>query len=58
MEINVKSVSDLLICESLNQCAYRITNRANATPIITIRNVPSVPPTITEILSDKKAVWR
>lgn len=47
----------MLICKSFYQGAYRITNKANTTPIITIRHAPSVPPTITGKLSDKEAVW-
>lgn len=48
----------LFIWENIYQNAYRITNKANTTPVITITQGPSVPPTITGNLFDKAVVWR
>lgn len=40
------------------QRAYRATNKAKTTPIITITHAPSVPPTIAGKLSDEDSVLR
>lgn len=53
----LKTLSNLFICKGFYQSAYRIANKTNKIPIITIRHAPSVPPTITGKLSDKEAVW-
>lgn len=48
----------MFICENLYQEAYRIKNKDNTTPIITITHAPSVPPIIVGTLFDEEAVWR
>lgn len=42
----------------LRKAAYRIKNKANTTPIITIMQEPSVPPTITGKVFGKEVVWK
>lgn len=42
----------------MRKAAYRIKNKANTTPIITIMQEPSVPPTITGKVFGKEVVWR
>lgn len=45
--MKLKSFYDFLIC------IYRITNKANTIPIITVTEAPTVPPTIACKLCDK-----
>lgn len=47
----IKSFPHLLICISLKN-AYRITNKATTTPIITTTHVPTVTPTVRGKLFD------
>lgn len=52
--MNTESFPDLLICASFKKNAYRITNKANTTPITTITHAPTVPPTVTGKLFDEE----
>lgn len=51
--MNIESFLYLLICTCLKN-AYRITIKANTTPIITTTHAPTVTPTVTGKLFDEK----
>lgn len=54
--INFKPLSNLLIYNSFYEDAYRIRNKTNITPIITITHAPTVPPTVTMFSEEKDTV--